>query len=337
MKLRGRLFRFFLWNDMHMRGPQVHPRHPGYPGCNEKALWALECAQGRHELETPDFVASAGDIVDGEIADDADDFHYARRFLLAPLPVPFLPCVGNHENGQGEGIPDKNRSYDHWFGPQWHNYLFTCAGIGFIVVDTSGAHRIRDGVTAARHAFVERAFEKLGVRPTCVITHVPLIAMRQEDVLKASFGFSTWRVLDTGMLEIIESHAEQVIAVCSGHIHLTSVRQQKGIWHLMSGGTCGYPSDFISFDVFPDSLRFQMHAAPERYLNPNGNIHGRPRHPGDFTDREHPTHETYLWGNAGEREGALPLEGLKRPALTSERSLVVWHEIGPGQWRESCL
>lgn len=316
----GRRFRFFLWNDLHVRDPEAPRPHAGYPYANEKARWALEWAQGKRGLEPPDFVLSAGDLIDGEMEDYHLDFAYLRSAILDRLPVPFFPCVGNHENGQGEGIPSQNVPYDRAFGADRHNYVFTYGGLAFIVVDTSGGHRSPDEVTAARHAFVERALAATRGWPVLVVTHIPLVAMREEGPLKASFGFSSWRVLDTRMLELLEAQAERVIAVLCGHLHLTGVRRQKGIYHLMPAGTCGYPSDFASFDVFCDRLRVRMHRAPERWLDRSGDIHGRPRHERDYTDAEHPDHESYVWGQAGERDVTIPLTGLRCPDPQASRS-----------------
>ncbi|MFN3421554.1 MAG: metallophosphoesterase family protein, partial [Armatimonadota bacterium] len=240
------IVRFFVWNDMHLRAPNVANRPQGYPFSNEKAKFAVECANGLHGFEPPDFVLSLGDIIDGEIPDYNQDFRFFKEFILDRLSVPFLPCVGNHENGQGEGIPERNIAYDRWFGKEWHNYAFVVGGVAFIVVDTSGAHRLGDEVTERRNSFVERAFERLKDMPIIVATHVPLIAMRDEEVLKASFGFESWKVRDERMLKIVEKHSERVIAVLSGHLHLTGVKWQKGIAHIVPSGTCGYPADFAS-------------------------------------------------------------------------------------------
>lgn len=330
------LFRFFFWNDMHLRAPHVRPRHPGYPFCNEKGFWAAECARGLHGFKPPDFVLSGGDLIDGEIPDYRTDFEYLEASVLAGLRVPFLPCLGNHENGQGEGIPERNRAYDACFGPLWHNYLFTCRGIGFIVLDTSGAHRQPDEVTAARNAFLQRAFDRLAGWPKILVTHVPLVPMREERVLKASFGFSSWRVLDERLLERVGEHADTILAVLSGHIHLTSVRRCNGICHIMPAGLGGYPSAFADLEVYPDRMAVRMQAAPDRWLDSRGNIHGKPRHPEDFTDMDHPDPESYVWGNPDERSLVVPLEGGRSPRSDSlSEPLRVFHEARPGCWEEA--
>jgi hypothetical protein len=327
-----RLFRFFVWNDMHIRA-DVPDRHEGYPFANEKAVWALECANGQHGFEPPDFILSLGDIIDGEIPDYRDDFRLLKTLLLSRLKVPFLPCVGNHENGQGEGMPERYYAYDWCFGEGWRNYVFTCKGIGFIVLDTSGAHRLSDEVTGARNAFLERAFRFLRDVPVILATHVPLVPMRDEEILKASFGFESWKVRDGRTLEIVNAHADQVIAVFSGHLHLTAAKWVNRIAHITPAGTGGYPADFASVEVYSDRIEVRMHPAPKRLLDSKGNIHGTPRHKQDYTDADHPTHERYLWGNPDEREITIPLEGSKRPSGDQNR-LRIFHEIEAGVWNE---
>jgi hypothetical protein len=326
-----RRFRFFLWNDMHVRAPGSGTR--GYPLSNEKALWAAECTRGKHSLEPPDFVVSAGDIVHGEGADLDGDYPFLKTEFLDKLPVPFLPCAGNHENGQGEGIPEKNLAYDKCFGTGWHNYLFTYGGFGFIVVDTSGADRAPDDVTNQRNRFVERAFARLAGKPIFVVTHVPLIAMREEEPLRKSFGFTSWRVADLKLLELVEAHRDTVVAVLCGHIHLTGVCSRNGIWHIMPSGTGGYPSDFAAFDVFGDRIELHMQKAPGELLDRKGDIHDSRRHGKDYTDTSHPTHDSYVWGNPDERALTIALEGKKCPLNTQPLELCVYHEKAGDDWQ----
>jgi predicted phosphodiesterase len=309
---------------MHVRAPELLPEHPSYPCANEKAHWALECANGSHGFPRPDLVVSAGDIINGEIPDYHADFRYLHDAFLDRLAPPFLPCLGNHENRQGEGIAELNEAWDHWFGPNRHNYVFTYGGLAFVVIDTSGAHRLPDEVTAARNASAERALARLRGTPTLVVTHVPLIPMREESVLKQSFGFSSWQVLDPRLLEIVEGHAESVIGVLCGHIHLTGVHERRGIHHLMPGGTCGYPADFASLAFFADRVEVALHGAPEEWLDRQGNIHGRERHGVDYTDAEHPDHESYLWGSPQERRLTIPLAGARRPLADAPLTLEIW-------------
>lgn len=329
-----RLFRFFQWNDFHIRDEGVAGRSPGYPRGNEKAAWARRCALGRGGIEPPDLTVSAGDLIDGEIADYGCDFAALQSVLLDGLTMPVLPCLGNHENQQDEGDPASNAGYDRFHGTAWHNYAYTVGGLAFIVIDSSGGHRGVDEVSTARLEFAARALRRFAGMPILVVTHIPLVPMREPAVLAASFGFSSWLNLDPRLLGLIESHASDVVAVLSGHLHITAAREQRGIYHVVPSGTAGYPTDFASFDVYADRLEVKMHAAPAGLLDAGkeGNIHGRPRHATDYTDSGHPDHESYLWGSAAEREFVIPLTGTKRLRAEDGRELAIYHERGLDEW-----
>lgn len=338
MSPEARRLRFFQWNDLHVRSPLVDRRAPGYPGSTDKALWAAACARGEIAgVEPPEIIASVGDLVHGEIDDYDDDFRFFHEHVGSRLPVPLLPCVGNHENRQGEGDASLNAAYDRFFGPGWHNYLYHAGGISFLVVDTSGAHHVADEVAQRRVAFVERAFDHLGSRPVIVITHVPLVPMRQPEALAASFGFSTWKVLDEGLLQTVQSRADQVIAVLCGHIHLTGVVEHRGIYHIMPSGPGGYPSDIAAFDLFDDRLEMQMLAPPD-WLTPDlpgADIHGARRHGVDYADAEHADHDSYVRGNPSERRLTIRLDGARRPMDEEDPSLVVEHLLEDGRWKRA--
>ena len=93
--------------------------------------------------------------------------------------------------------------------------------------------------------------------------------------------------------------------------------RRKGVYHISISGTASYPCDFASYDVFPDRIRVRVRSLPERLVTPETDIHGRPRHKVDYTDAAHPTHESYVKGNASERDFEIPLAGkaaVVRPA-----------------------
>lgn len=330
----GRRFRFFQWNDLHVRDRSVPERTGGYPGCNEKAAWLGAVARGEAvgtagDIEPADFVASVGDLICGETADYGDDFRYLERHVLTGIDVPVLPCVGNHENRQGEGVPQLNAAYDAFYGPGWHNYLYVAGGIAFIVVDTSGGHRPTDDITAARCAFVERALQQAGDLPVIVLSHVPLVPMRDIEALQASFGFSSWKVVDPGLFNIVSREAERIIAVLCGHIHITGTRVVDGVHHIMPAGTAGYPADFAAFDVFADRMEVSMQRPPADLIgDPSaGNIHGARRHGIDYTDTAHGTPE--------ERRFTIALTGACRPDPASPITPQVWHETAAGHWHQA--
>jgi hypothetical protein len=323
----GRRFRFVAFNDLHVRSPQAvaNGAKPGYPRANEKAAWAVAWARG----ETPgadaaDFIVSAGDLIQGEFDPMELDFQYAQEAVLHPLGRPVLPCAGNHENRQGEGDVEKCRAYERSYGPDRWNYLYGVGGIYFLVVDTSGGHRFPDEVTARRNAFVARSLDALRGKPTIVVTHVPLVVVRDEVVLVKSFGFTSWYVRDTAMLACIEAHADHVLAVLGGHLHLTGVCVRNGIFHVAPSGTASFPGDLAAFDVYPDRIEVAMHSVPSEVLGAGrtGNIHGTERHGCEFSDRAHANGLEYVRGTASERAFTIPLRGRVEGDLT----LRVWND-----------
>lgn len=329
--MSNRRFRFFQWNDLHVRH-EVAPEG-GYPNANAKAAWSVSAACGETPIEAPDFVASVGDLVHGEPDCHTDDLAYLAR-LTQRLPVPLLPCLGNHENRQGEGMAESNVAWDEAVGAGWHNYLYTVGGFAFLVVDTSGGHRSPDEITRARSAFVERAFERVAGMPVFVLTHIPLVAMRREEALVPSFGFSSWKCVDESVWRIVAREATRVVAVLSGHIHITGSRVVDGVRHIMPSGTAGYPADMASFDVFDDRVEVQMHSAPADLIgDPSaGNIHGARRHGINYTDADHVDHERYLLGNPDERQFTIALDGARRPSPAAPLNLEIFHEAAPGSW-----
>ena len=75
-----RHFRFFQWNDLHVRDRHVAGRTGGYPGCNEKVAWLAAAARGEVAgNEAPDFIISAGDLICGGIDDSCQPA--VRMFL----------------------------------------------------------------------------------------------------------------------------------------------------------------------------------------------------------------------------------------------------------------
>ena len=140
-----------------------------------------------------------------------------------------------------------------------------------------------------------------------LVTHVPLVAMREESVLKKSFGFSSWKVCDDGALAIVEAHSESVVAVVSGHLHLSGTRRVNGITHITIAGSAGYPSEFALVDVYDDRLEVSLQSLPEEFQDHRGDIHGKPRYATDYIDGDHPTHEAYVRGNASERTVRIPI------------------------------
>lgn len=311
------LARFFQWNDIHVADPAVAGRRRVHPGAIERARWASECARGMHGVAKPDFILSAGDLIDGDCPDYDADFAMLQREVLTPMGLPYFPCAGNHENRAGEGDPDANAAYRRACG-ELLNYTFIAAGILFIVLDTSGSDKGPDERTALRAVRLYKALASHPQHPAVVVTHVPVLAVREPAVLEKSFNYPGWVNHDKSLLDAVKQHHERIIAILSGHLHITGVVRcpKHGVYQITTAGLAGYPADFASYDVFADRIDVTMHRPPAHLLpetTPRASLHGRPRHAIDFTDANHPDHDQYLWGHAGERRFAIALDGSRRP------------------------
>jgi len=305
------LFRFVQLNDLHVQSDTAAAfASKTYARATDKARWAIDAIAGQKFGPTPDFVTVIGDLIHGESLEAlVPDLEFVRE-LLAPLPCPVYPLVGNHEVMQQERSAEHLRAYKEVFGQDRADYTFTHGGVTFIALNNSGAP-VTEG--AERNQWLQAVLNESRDAPKIILCHIPLIPLRDDAVLEESFGFCSYYDTDPGTLALIEAHASTVIAVLSGHLHLTGVKQQKGIYHIVASGTASYPSDAaVSYDVYRDRIEVQVHELPGDLANAAPTIHGVPRYPHDFTDSDHPTADQYQRGRDDERRFVIPLTGSKR-------------------------
>ena len=284
-----------------------------YQRANEKARWLVEAFR-RHAFGEPiGFVVGIGDLIHGgsleRLAPDLEVF----RKVLKPLPHPFYPVIGNHEVVQQERSPEHLHPFIGPFGRKRLDYTFVSKGILFVALNSSGAPSAKAAIL--RNAWLRKVLSENARRPKIICCHIPLIPLRDRDTLARSFGFASYCDRDPGTLELVEQHADTVIAVLSGHLHLTGMNTSKGICHFCLSGTASYPSDgAASFAVFPDRLEVSVKQLPEELAHATTSLHGRPRHDQDHVDADHTSAEAYQCGTPAERGFALPLTGAKRPS-----------------------
>ncbi len=294
------LFRFIQWNDLHVE--TFTPKD--YELANKKARYLVESLNAADHCPVPDFVIAVGDMIHGahgqeSLVADLEEF----IALSSDLTCPLYPVVGNHENIQGEGNPTKEGPYWNTFGRDRTNYTFDHGGLLFVIINNSGAPSSNQKeVGKIRNRWLAKVLADSKDKPKILCCHIPLVPIREESVLKESFGFSSYRAHDEEMLAMIDEYAESILAVLSGHIHLTAAIKRKGVYHIVPSGTASYPCDFASYEVFADRIRVRMHSLPEKWVTPSTDIHGHPRYKTDYTDTRHPTHESYMKGNPLERD-----------------------------------
>ena len=292
------LFRFVQWNDVHIDETQPS----SYRLANEKMKYLVDWANDTKRLPRPDFVIGIGDMAHGgSLQSLAPDIQLQKRFL-SDLRIPFYPVVGNHENVQQEGRPKYEAAFREAFGDDRTNYTVKHKGLLFVMLNNSGAPKSNSvAVGRRRNEWLRGILDASADLPKIVCCHIPLVPLRDEPVLTKSFGFISYAAKDKQLLSLVDQHAKSIVAVLSGHLHLTGVVTRNGVHHVSISGTASYPCDFASYDVFPDRIQLRVHSLPEKLLTPKTNIHGRPRHKIDYTDSGHPTHESYIKGNPSER------------------------------------
>jgi hypothetical protein len=297
------LFSFLQLNDMHV---DADIGKDGYEKANEKARWLIGAADSGRYFARPDFVVGVGDLIHGERVENlAPDLRLLRE-MLRPLRVPFHPVVGNHEVVQQEGSAKHEQAWCETFGNQM-NYTFSHDGVLFIALNNSGACCVGPAVVKARNDWLRGELERAPGVPKIILCHIPLVPLRDEAVLTKSFGFRSYMDHDGGTLKLVEAHSDSVVAVLSGHLHLTGVARRNGIVHVSIAGTASYPCDYALYKVFADRIEATIRQLPARLVTPRTNIHGKPRHPRDYVDGQHPTPWQYVAGRADERAFTIPL------------------------------
>jgi len=308
------LFRFAQINDLHIQATEPalqSPRQQTYARANEKARWVVDVLNDPARVPPADFVVGVGDMIHGErLARLAPDLK-AFQEIVRPLRCPLYPVVGNHEVVQRERSPQYLQPYCDAFGKDRVDYTFARSGILFVAMNNSGAPNAE--AARQRNAWLREVLAATPGQPKIILCHIPLIALRDESTLAKSFGFASYRDHDPGTLTLIEEHHETVIAVLSGHLHLTGTKQSRGIYHISIAGTASYPSDFAVYEVFSDRIDVTVEQLPQEMARSAESIHGKRRHGRDFTDAEHGTAEEYQCGRSQERRFTIRLAESKRP------------------------
>ncbi|MBS0663329.1 MAG: metallophosphoesterase [Verrucomicrobia bacterium] len=307
-------FRFLQLNDTHYQSPQAEVIHPTYNQANARVHWVLDAIRGGGVFPPLDFVLHLGDLTHQHTVDRRRELS-AFKALLESLPVPTYTVVGNHDNVQGEGSPEKEAPYREVFGERF-DYTFEHRGLGFVVADVSGTGNadLPPARVARREQLLRRHLDSFGDRPVIVACHVPLVSVRELPVLAQTFGFDSYMVREPGLMEILRAHRHHVVAVLSGHLHLSGTVWVEGVPHIEVCGTASYPHDVAVHTVYPNCLETRFVRLPSDLLVPSTNIHGAHRFGRDFTDAGHAEYTSYLMGHAAERLVRVPLARLGAPA-----------------------
>lgn len=299
---------FFQFNDTHVQAPFEKPpegtgRVLTYARANEK------CRRLVDEINRtqPDFALAMGDMIHGQKLERLAPDMAVFKDIIAPLKCPLYPNLGNHEVVQREGNAEYEKAYRDLFGDERVNYSFERSGLLFVMVNNSGATGVADDVRTRRNAWFRNVLEKSDGRPIVVGCHIPLVAVRDEPTLAKSFGYKSYRAHDEELLGLVDKYSKSIVAVLSGHLHLTGCTVRNGVHHISICGTASYPSDYARFALYDDRLEMEVRQLPEELATSAPTLHGKPRHADDFTDATHRSAQEYQLGRADERRLVMPL------------------------------
>jgi hypothetical protein len=301
------LFRFLQINDVHVQ--QEHGfTHPTYRDANRRARWLLANLANPEFVPPLDFVLLNGDMIhQGTLESNRDAFAFLRT-LLPEFSVPYYPVVGNHEVSQHEGDPLWEEPYVSTYGDGRQFYSFVHKGVAFVIFNNAGTGEgFDERVYRLRHERLRAMLEQHAGTPTIVVCHIPVYPVRQGAVLAESFGFHSWRTVEPEIGRLLEGQPS-VVAILSGHLHLTGMASHHGIPQIVFAGTASFPHDIGLVSVWPRAITVEALRLPSNLLVPETNIHGVQRHGRDYTDDEHPTYTQYLMGNSDERLFSIPRE-----------------------------
>lgn len=303
------LFRFLQINDLHLQLTEGG----GYKDNKARITWLIDALREDKYFPKPDFILGIGDLIHGDglhgqsLEGIKKDLKYFNEYFLKGLSVPFYPVMGNHECQQKEGNPEYEAPFIQTFGPDSLNYSFEYKGVRFIAFNNSGTYNLPDEQEYARKEKLKELLQSNTSMPQIVCCHIPLIPLREEDVLAKSFGFTSYKTKDASTLDVIQDPRCNVRAVLSGHLHITCSAVKKGIHHISITGLASYPHDIALYSVFNDRIDVEVIRVPSNLLEPVTNIHGARRHNKDFTDNEHPSYSQYIMGNENERRFSIKL------------------------------
>ena len=299
------LFSFVQLTDMHLNRPGDFG---GYEKTTPKVKHVIDVINEEKNFPMPDFVILTGDTIHGgKLECLLPQCKFAKE-MLSTLRCPYYTVIGNHEVVQREGDPDYQGPYEQVFGKDRVNYDFTHKGFHFVCLNNSNGHGDETGkepirtVTRKRNRWLAQTLQKHPQMPKIIACHIPMVPLRDEPVLKKSFGFSTYKMIGSGTWDIIRANNKTVVAVIHGHLHLTGVVIEDGIYHISPAGTASYPCHWAHYTVYRDRIDVRMYQVAKDLVTPAMNIHGIPRYKHGFTDSTHKTAEEYVCGTKAEQQ-----------------------------------
>lgn len=294
-------FRFAQINDLHMPGPALDEYEELDRERARRALWLIEALR-RPELPAPDLILGIGDFVLGNdlqaLGMELD------HFASSMAGLPFYPVLGNHDYEQGDA--ETELRFMQACGQSALSYSFEHRGIAFIMLDNRPLSSSES--SARRAAWLRTRLAKHGAAPKIICCHIPLVSLR-DPLSMGRAGVEGYLPEDAADLRLIEDHAATVLAVLSGHLHLTGSRCARSIHHICVGGTATFPCDFALHTVYDDRLEVEIRQLPSDLVAaPATSGYAAERLGVELIDDDHPTNTEFIMGTGDERRFVIPMK-----------------------------
>lgn len=202
--------RFVHLTDLHISHPDAND--PKTRGTSRAALERVVGIINAMD-PLPDFVVASGDLTNmGDVAS-----YGLVRDLLAPLRVPVVMAMGNHDLREGFRAVFGGEGGD---APFYHDTVL--GGLHVITLDTKVPQRVAGALCDLQFAFLSEALTRQADLPKLIVMHHP---PRVNDA-----GLP-WGTIDLGsterLAEVLRGH--HVAGILSGHIHINQIHQWHGI------------------------------------------------------------------------------------------------------------
>ncbi|MDF3412923.1 phosphodiesterase [Sulfitobacter sp. M57] len=161
----------------------------------------------------PAFVVASGDLTN---MGDEPSYSLVQE-LLAPLKVPLVMALGNHDLRAGFRAVFGGEGGD---APYFHDTVQ--GGLHVITLDTKVPERVAGAICEAQFGFLNDALQRHGDLPKLIVMHHP---PRVDD------SGLPWGTIDlastTRLAEALKGH--QIAGILSGHIHINQIHHWHGI------------------------------------------------------------------------------------------------------------
>lgn len=200
--------RFVHISDLHIS----HPDAGDTTLHTDTAAQVAQAVAAINRLDpAPDFVVASGDLTN---IGDPDSYDLLQD-LLAPLAMPLLLALGNHDRREHFHAAFFTGKED---AAHCHDTLL--AGVHVITLDTSIPGRVGGTIDAAQFDFLAQALDRHPEAPKLIVLHHP--PRHHVDELP-------WEALDVGATAALAQalQGRKVLGLLAGHVHFNAVR----IWH----------------------------------------------------------------------------------------------------------